>query len=220
LYALKLGLSARTVVLPSENAEDFVRLLDALVADLRPIGAREELLVEEIAALRWRLARSDTAEASLIGAAVAHRGLMRLQRHLSPADEEKDRPNSLGSSTSGTMAGHAGAEEIDASPVLREAEVDLLAVRDGKASDLGAVFSDSGGALGLILRYRTATERAFLRTAHELERLQAIRGGKDVQAPIAVDVTVDAARAQSPERIEFARTKRRAAARHLLSSPE
>ncbi|MGH7949489.1 MAG: hypothetical protein ACREQF_09715 [Candidatus Binataceae bacterium] len=38
--------------------EDFDRLLDALIDDLTPVGAVEELLVEEVAICCWRLRRA------------------------------------------------------------------------------------------------------------------------------------------------------------------
>lgn len=42
-----------------------------------------------------------------------------------------------------------------------------------------------------LARYETAIDRAFYRARHELQRLQALRAGKPVPTPVAVDVTVD-----------------------------
>jgi hypothetical protein len=39
-------------------------------------------------------------------------------------------------------------------------------------------------------RYETTLERSFHRTLHELQRLQAVRAGRDVSVPAAVDVDV------------------------------
>jgi hypothetical protein len=62
LNALKHGFWSRDLVNPNidgtELVEDFDRLLDALIDDLKPVGAVEELLVEEVAASCWRLRRS------------------------------------------------------------------------------------------------------------------------------------------------------------------
>jgi len=44
-----------------------------------------------------------------------------------------------------------------------------------------------------VLRYETAAERAFLRTLHELQRLQAAREGGSVPLPLALDVNVSGA---------------------------
>ncbi len=41
---------------------------------------------------------------------------------------------------------------------------------------------------------KTSMLRALHRDLHELQRLQAARQGEAVQSPIAVDVTIDAAR--------------------------
>lgn len=44
-----------------------------------------------------------------------------------------------------------------------------------------------------VLRYETTMERAFLRTLHELQRLQAVRAGGSVPPPLTVDVNVSGA---------------------------
>lgn len=46
--------------------------------------------------------------------------------------------------------------------------------------------------LDSITRYESHLERSLLKTLHEIERLQAVRKGRDVPPPVAVDVTVDA----------------------------
>ncbi len=60
--------------------------------------------------------------------------------------------------------------------------------------DVGVAFlKDANGpeCLGKLSRYETALERALYKALHELQRLQAIRAGEPVSAPVAVDVTVD-----------------------------
>jgi hypothetical protein len=44
-----------------------------------------------------------------------------------------------------------------------------------------------------VLRYETTMERAFLRTLHELQRLQASRAGGSVPPPLTLDVNVSGA---------------------------
>jgi len=44
-----------------------------------------------------------------------------------------------------------------------------------------------------VLRYETTMERAFLRTLHELQRLQAVRAGGSVPPPLTLDVNVSGA---------------------------
>jgi hypothetical protein len=62
LNALKHGFWSRDIVNPNldgaELVEDFDRLLSALLDDLKPVGAVEELLVEEVAGCCWRLRRA------------------------------------------------------------------------------------------------------------------------------------------------------------------
>lgn len=55
----------------------------------------------------------------------------------------------------------------------------------------GEVISDGGGLMydsDKFFRYETMIERGIFKALHELERLQARRGGKDVPLPIPVDV--------------------------------
>lgn len=42
-----------------------------------------------------------------------------------------------------------------------------------------------------IIRYETTIERSFFRALHELQRLQAVRLGEKVTAPLAIDVNVN-----------------------------
>jgi len=70
---------------------------------------------------------------------------------------------------------------------------DLMA-RGGHHEDVGyAFFNDARGpdCLGKLSRYESALERGFYRALHELQRLQSVRAGEAVPAPVAVDVTVN-----------------------------
>jgi hypothetical protein len=64
--ALKHGLRARALIpeplQSQESAAEFAALHEALRAELGPVGAFEELLVEAIAAAYWRLGRVQSAE--------------------------------------------------------------------------------------------------------------------------------------------------------------
>ena len=70
MNALKHGLLAELVVIDDgdgkENAAAYQQLLSSLVDDLRPAGALEELLVQEIANCYWRLRRVLRHEVGLI----------------------------------------------------------------------------------------------------------------------------------------------------------
>jgi hypothetical protein len=70
--AISHGIFARDVVaFRAESAEDFHALRAALLGDLQPEGALEELLVEQIATLHWRQRRVLRAEAAAIDSALA-----------------------------------------------------------------------------------------------------------------------------------------------------
>jgi hypothetical protein len=63
LNARRHGLLARDPVVPGEKAKDYAALRDHLHADLAPVGEVEQLLVERVASLSWRLARLTEVEA-------------------------------------------------------------------------------------------------------------------------------------------------------------
>jgi hypothetical protein len=63
--AIKDGLTAETVLLPHEDPEVFQYLLAAIFAEFAPDGAFEEVLVERIASLLWRLRRVPAIESAL-----------------------------------------------------------------------------------------------------------------------------------------------------------
>src|SRR5512141_884939 len=55
--AIKHGILGDQAVLPTENREQFEEFRDALVGDLCPLGAMEQVLAERIVAATWRLRR-------------------------------------------------------------------------------------------------------------------------------------------------------------------
>jgi len=68
--ALRHGILSRYTVLPWEDADEYQRLLTALVVEHTPRGPTEEHLVEELAGILWRKRRLRLAEV-----AVHRRGL-------------------------------------------------------------------------------------------------------------------------------------------------
>ncbi len=60
--ALKHGLLSKYTVMAWENAEDYQKLLDLLIAEHTPKGITEEHLVEELAGVIWRKMRLRYAE--------------------------------------------------------------------------------------------------------------------------------------------------------------
>ena len=63
--ALKHGLRSKHPVIPGEDPAEYQRKLDKLRADLRPLNALEEDLVEQIADASWRLKRFSRIEAAV-----------------------------------------------------------------------------------------------------------------------------------------------------------
>jgi len=64
--AITHGIFSKAVVLKSESRSDFDALLSALYQDRQPEGALEEILVNKLAVLWWRLRRVWTAESAEI----------------------------------------------------------------------------------------------------------------------------------------------------------
>jgi hypothetical protein len=60
--ALKHGVLSRDTLLPNEDREAFEELVEALWADWQPVGAQEEVLVEQVVRETWRLRRLGLAE--------------------------------------------------------------------------------------------------------------------------------------------------------------
>jgi hypothetical protein len=70
--ALRHGVLSQHTVLPWEDGEEYLTLVEALVAEHKPLGPTEEHLVEELAGVIWRKRRLRLGEN-----AAHHRALMR-----------------------------------------------------------------------------------------------------------------------------------------------
>ncbi len=66
LNALKHGLLAKDIVLPSEDEQEFEGLRRALITELRPEGSLEEQIADRIVACLWRLRRVFPIEAGIL----------------------------------------------------------------------------------------------------------------------------------------------------------
>ena len=65
LNAVKTGLTGRTVLLSSDDAEAYAQHLSAYQAEYQPAGLRETELVQSLADTQWRLARIPILEYAL-----------------------------------------------------------------------------------------------------------------------------------------------------------
>ena len=70
--ALKHGLTAHTLVLPSEDPEEFQQFLTSYLDHFQPIGPAEIDAVHEMVAARWRLQRLAIIENQLYAEALDH----------------------------------------------------------------------------------------------------------------------------------------------------
>lgn len=70
--ARKHGLSAKDVVIAAEDREEFDELLAALQADIRPQGALQQVLFDELVACAWNLRRVRRMEAELTASAESY----------------------------------------------------------------------------------------------------------------------------------------------------
>jgi len=65
LNALKIGIFARSVLLPGEDPKHLAQLTRDLIVQYAPEGPCEKNLVDEIAAVTWRLLRCSKVESGL-----------------------------------------------------------------------------------------------------------------------------------------------------------
>ena len=65
LNAVKTGLTGRTVLLPSEDADAYETHLLQYLEEFQPVGVRETQLVQNLAATQWRLDRIPSLENGL-----------------------------------------------------------------------------------------------------------------------------------------------------------
>ena len=64
--SLKHGLTAELMLLENEKPEDFEAFCEWLRSELKPVGIREEMCVDQLAQLRWRLRRVPGYEAAIL----------------------------------------------------------------------------------------------------------------------------------------------------------
>ena len=79
----------------------------------------------------------------------------------------------------------AGLDELDADPTA------LPGPNSITVGDCLVGHADANNALEKLRRREAHLERCFRRTLHEFQRVQAMRKGQAVAAPIAVDLSLD-----------------------------
>lgn len=167
--ALRHGLLAsQNLALPWEDAAACDELRSNLLATLRPEGAMELGLAEQIAGALWRLRRAPQLEAGVLAynyfEVIRERGEKKIGAFAIPAV-----------SLHGKEARQAEQALHETGPAIGHA-----VIRDAFGAD----------ALGKLRRYETALENTLYRAHHELLRLQAARSGQAVALPAALDIAI------------------------------
>ena len=152
LNSRKHGLTAKTLIIVGECADDFDQLRSDLMDGYDPQSALECELVERLVGILWRLRRVPSFEAAILDA--RHQQVWNQTNYLpEPEDHEKKR--------------EADEEEAD-----WETSVDLgVALMEGRYGD----------ALGKIGRYETTLMNAFTKTLQTLLLLQHDRANGNAE---------------------------------------
>src|SRR5215471_7989649 len=178
LNALRHGVLARDVVLPGEDATVFQDLLNQVHAEFSPVGPIEELLVDRLVKLMWRLCRLGRVETALFDWRVRDLKVRQLAAEVSSyvAPVFSDSPDTY-------ITDQTAQTEAQEALVRARQERDGDDVFLGRALDADAKEAD---ALSKLSRYEKSLERSLFRTLEELRRLQDRRSRP---APPILDAT-------------------------------
>jgi len=177
--ALKHGLLAKDIVLPSEDEQEFEGLRRALITELRPEGTLEGQIAERVVACLWRLRRVFPIEAGIL----LWESLT--MEHLYAVEEARGYEDTI-------LPRFGGVS--DAERIANQEKHDEAMIRASKAKQLlrreaqgaGAAFRRDavyGNAISKLSRYETAIERSLFRALHALEQLQAARREREASTP-------------------------------------
>jgi hypothetical protein len=180
---MRHGLLARDVVLPDEDFDAFEDLLNQVRAELSPVGRIEELLVDRIVNIMWRLGRLARMETALFDWRVRELRVSRLAAQVR-SHESMLADFSFPSHITDKVAHTEATEALARAKDERDRDEVLL----GRAVDADAKESD---ALGKLARYERSLERSLFRNLDELRQRQDHRRNRH-SPPILDAVTLDA----------------------------
>jgi hypothetical protein len=186
MNALKHGLTARDVVLPGENSDDFEFFRADLMTSLDPRDALESAWAEKIAIDFWRLRRVPRFEALLYRYGSAKFAARQAEEQVIKY-ESTERDRVLASLEKKKVAARNRHAHKDAEETLAHERAQL----DDPAFNLARVLETFLEPFRNLRRHESAVGRSLLISMHELERLQAKRVGKEVPVPAVVDVSVN-----------------------------
>ena len=159
------GLLSKEVLLPWESDTDFESIFDRYFENLQPEGEIENLLVDRIVSTVWKLKRAGRTETGLIAG----------ERFNLNAEIERSRLKRLG----------------NFEPTILEMNILEIINRTPDLIELSLIFTKNMEALACIQRYESNLEKSLLKALHELQRIQAVRNGRDVPLPIVIDLDSD-----------------------------
>ena len=176
--AIKHGLLSRHIVIEGESQAEFNDFRAALLDDLDPVGPLEQQLADRIIASLWRLGRVRRIEVELLN-------------NMSASDGELS-GNRLPFSVRITKTYDSSPDQYVDEPVC-EKEVSKPDTDKSRKHTLGEmVRADLAGSniLGKFHRYEAHIDRILYRALHELQRLQARRQGRQIDAPDVLDIDI------------------------------
>jgi hypothetical protein len=179
--AVKHGILAQGVLLADEDQEVFQAFAYDLLADLKPEGAVERLLSEQIIDLGWRLRRARRAEAGLIARwqAVADEEWFRAKAEdleIREGDIAMDRVLMQHGIVPANLL--VAISQPECHTALLEAAETAAALGRGDLARLGEAFvrdAVGGDAIFKLNRYETALARRLSRTLEEFRAAQQAR---------------------------------------------
>jgi hypothetical protein len=162
--AIRHGLLSRACLMLGENAALLKELRAELRAAYAPAGSIEDLLVDQLVSVVWRMRRAQAMEAGALAEPFMD-GMMKVGK----MDQKRlvDR----------TFGADVASKPQDV-------------ILEGAASGAAMRREDTAAAFERAARYGTALERSLFRTLHELERVQASRKGQHVPLPAVVEVSL------------------------------
>jgi hypothetical protein len=182
LNARWLGLLARDVVLPGEDAASFEDLWNQVRANFSPIGPIEELLVDRVVNATWRLRRLERAETLLFHSRM--NGLKADRLAIQVRSYEYTIADFALPPTITDKAAHTEASEaLERAKYERDRDEVLL----GRAIDADA---KEGDTFGKLARYERSLERSLFRALDELRRVQDKRRNRP-SSPISDAITLN-----------------------------
>lgn len=182
--ATKHGLLSSQAVLPWEESASLGALEEGLRAELQPKGELERVLVDRVASLVWRLRRAGKIEAAILAIEQHEADLKQTYAEIGKYSE---RLEPLFSSKPEKIK-ILDQQKYDEA-LQKQAEV--RSRMNGEGAILGRGFTIRANNLMTLHRYETTLERSLFKALHELQRIQAMRLGVDVELPVAVDIQGD-----------------------------